>query len=90
MSQIDRLISSWEDDTVDFGQDGSDLLGSTESVDGDNLCARHFNKLDIRSSDVGLKVIDVVLIAGLSEDTDDWGLFGVGLSECDCQDQRQD
>jgi hypothetical protein len=50
------------------------------------LSAGHLNKLDIRGGNVRLKVIDIVFVAGLGEDTDDWGLLRVSLSEGEGQE----
>jgi hypothetical protein len=87
LSQIYGLISSGEEDTVDFGEDGGNLLRGAEGVNGDDLGAGHFNKLDVRGGDVGFEVIDVVFVACLGEDTDDGSLLGVGLGEGEGQNQ---
>ena len=87
LGDVNWLVSSGEEDTVDFGEDSGNLLWGAEGIDGDDLGTGHFNKLDIRGGNVGFEVINVVFVAGLGEDTDDGGLFGVGLSEGHNQNQ---
>jgi hypothetical protein len=86
LSEINGFVSSREEDTVDFGENGGNLVLSAESVDGNNLSTGHLNKLDIRGGNVRLKVINIVLITGLGEDTNDWGLLGISLSKCEYQE----
>lgn len=88
LGEVNGLISSWEKDTVKFGEKGSNLGLGAESEDGYDLGSSHFDVLNVRCRDVGFEVINIVFVTGLCVDTDDGGLFGVVLGE-DCTEEQK-
>ncbi len=76
-------VSTWKKDTVEFRQLGSDDWLIAVCKDWNDLCAWHFDELDVRGRDEGLEnIVRVaswrIVLVDLGVNTDDWALIGQG------------
>jgi hypothetical protein len=79
VTDVELDTSTWEEDTIEFWQEVSNVRLVAVSQNGNNLCAGHFNELDVRGSNVSLEASiglqpGLIVFVRLSVDTDDGSL----------------